>query len=138
MQGRARHIFELLELTRTRLDPLNAATGDAIDDLVTGRVLVLRVLLARSEDRLEDANVLSAVRLAGNQLTTFECRDAVLLVDELVLNDSFAERNHILDHAHLASTAEIRGESGDAWSRAGASARAKLLAVDPVGDLHDF
>src|ERR1700730_10628788 len=108
MHGRARRIFELLELARTRLDPLNAATGDAIDDLVTGRVLVLRVLVPLTEATLEDANILGAVRLAGNQLTTFECRDAVLLVDELVLNDSFAERNHILDHARLASIAEIR------------------------------
>ena len=57
------------------------------------------MLLARTEDGFKDADVLSAVGLARDQLATLEGCDAVLLVNELVLNHGFAERNYILDHA---------------------------------------
>jgi hypothetical protein len=114
MQSRPGRVFELLELARTGLDPLDAAAGDAKDDLVASRVLMLRMLLARAEDGLEDADVLGAVRLAGDELATFKGRDAVLHINELVLDDGFAERNHILDHGVDLQGWNAGGESGNA------------------------
>ena len=90
MQSRPGAYSNSSNLPGTCLDPLNPAAGDAKDDFVAGRVFVLRVLLARPEDRLEDADVLGAVRLAGDQLATFKGRDAVLHIHELMLDDGFA------------------------------------------------
>jgi len=58
MQGHSREIFELLEFPPSDLDALDAPARDAIDDLVASSVLVFCVLLARTEDGLEYANIL--------------------------------------------------------------------------------
>src|SRR5260370_11198606 len=64
MHGGAGRILELLEFARAHLDALDAAAGDAMNDLIANGMLVLGVLLARTKDGLENANLLGAVRLS--------------------------------------------------------------------------
>src|SRR5581483_10859913 len=113
VERRARHIFVLDEDAGGGLDALDAAAGDAEDDLGALRVLVLVVGLARRKDAFEDADLLGTVGLARDHLAALEGREAVPGVDEFRADDALAHLHDVLADAHGNTSSRTRsGSSG--------------------------